>query len=203
MLWLGFTVSKYPEPHPEPPDNFHLISLPVSRIERAAFRLNKAHHDSAIYFDRSGIGRFDTENLGILYLAETLAGVFIETYGRQLGINYVSREFIRTRNLFAIESDRPLQLVDLYGSGLAKIGADSELSSGRNYRISRSWSQAIFNHPQKVDGIRFFSRHDNTQLCWGLFERDYQLSEQNLSNLIDYDEQQLLSVLERYEFGSD
>ena len=58
-------------------------------------------------------------------------------------------------------------------------------------------------HPQKVDGIRYLSRHDNSQLCWGLFDRDYRLEEQNLGNLIDHDELMLLSYLDRYEFGSD
>lgn len=197
-------VNNYPKPHPAPPKLFHQLSLPVSQVQQVGFRLNKAHHNSAIYFDRSGMGRFDIQNtLGVLYLAETLPGAFIETFGRRLGVSYVSREFIRTRNLFAVESDRPLQLVDLYGSGLAKLGADSELTSGRNYQLSRSWSRAIYEHPQQVDGIRFFSRHDNTQLCWGLFERDYQLQEQNLGNLIEYDENRLLEILDLYEFGSD
>ena len=105
--------------------------------------------------------------------------------------------------MFSIDSNCPLQLVDIYGSGLAKLGADSELSSGRNYQLSRSWSEAIYLHTLKVDGIRYLSRHDNTRLCWGLFERDYRLKEQNLGNLIDFDEEKFLQILDRYEFGSD
>ena len=77
------------------------------------------------------------------------------------------------------------------------------MTSGRNYQLSRSWSEAIYLHPLKVDGIRYLSRHDNTQLCWGLFERDYQLKEQNLGNLINFDEETFLQILDRYEFGSD
>lgn len=197
-------VDNYPKPHPLPPDNFNRLALPVTQVWQKGFRFNKVTHDSAVYFDYSGQGRFDLENtLGILYLAETIEGAFIETFGRRLGINYVSQEFIKTRNLFALRSERPLQLVDLYGSGLAKLGADSELTSGRNYRLSGAWSQAIYQHPQQVDGIRFYSRHDNSQLCWGLFERSYQLVEQNFGNFIDYDLILFDKILDLYGFGSD
>lgn len=197
-------AAKHPESHPYPPDNFNEQSLPVTTVVQQAYRLNQTRYNSSIHYDQSGMGRFEVpERLGILYLGETIEAAFIETFGRKLGTRFVSREFIRSRNLFLIQSDRPLQLVNLYGSGLAKLGADSELSSGRNYELSRSWSEAIYLHPQQVDGIRYLSRHDNTQLCWGLFERDYWLVEQNLSNLIEYDELKLLQILDRYEFGFD
>lgn len=192
-----------PKAHPEPPDDFYERSLPITEVNQSAYRLNRANYSSAIYYDRSGQGRFESKNVRVLYLGATIEAAFIETFDRRLGIRYVSREFIQSRNLFSIDSNRPLQLVDLYGSGLAKLGADSELTSDRNYQLSRSWSEAIYLHPSKVDGIRYLSRHDNTRLCWGLFERDYRLKEQNLGNLINFDEETFLQILDRYEFGSD
>jgi hypothetical protein len=193
-----------PNPHPEPPTNFNEIKLPISYLDRLVYRLNPVNYDSAIYYDRSGCGRFENSNVGVLYLGETIESAFIETFGRRLGVRYVSRQFVKTRNLFAIRCDRSLKLVDLFGAGLVKLGADSEISSGRNYRLAQNWSAAIYHHPQQVDGIRYLSRHDNTQLCWGLFPRsDYQLEEQNLGSLIDYNQQKFLEILNRYEFGSD
>jgi RES domain len=198
-------ANKYPNSHPFPPANFNQLVLPVSTITEKAYRLNPSHYKSAIFYDDSGSGRFDIQDeQGVLYLGETIEAAFIETFGRKLGENYVSREFVKTRNLFEIKSDRQLQVANLYGAGLVKLGADSELTSGRDYDLSRSWAKAIFDHPQQVDGIRYFSRHDNTELCLGLFDRgSYTLFQENLGNLIEFDELRFYQILDYYKFGSD
>lgn len=198
-------VYKLPDSHPYPPANFKDLYLPVSFITSEFYRLNPANYPSAIYFDQSGMGRFDFKNnLGVLYLGESIEAAFIECFGRELGVRFVSHELVKSRNLFSIVSNRPLQLVDLYGAGLPKLGADSELSSGRDYNLSRAWCQAIYEHPQQVDGIRYFSRHDNTRLCCGLFERtNHQLKEQNLRDLLSYNSQKFYEILDLYKFGTD
>jgi hypothetical protein len=191
--------------HPEPPLDFERQVLPVTLESGLFYRLNPAGYASAIYYDASGCGRFDLKDqLGVLYLGKTIEAAFIETFGRNLGQRFVSRDMIKTRSLFAIESDRPLKLLQLYGTGLAKLGVDSELSSGREYRLPRLWCEAIYSHPQQVDGIYYMSRHDNTQLCCGLFDRgSYRLSENNLGNLLSYDRQKFFEILDRYGFGTD
>jgi hypothetical protein len=191
--------------HPEPPLDFERQVLPVTLESGLFYRLNPAGYASAIYYDASGCGRFDIKGqLGVLYLGKTIEAAFIETFGRNLGQRFVSRDMIKTRFLFAIESDRPLKLLQLYGAGLAKLGVDSELSSGREYRLPRLWCEAIYSHPQQVDGIYYMSRHDNTQLCCGLFDRgSYRLSENNLGNLLSYDRQKFFAILDRYGFGTD
>ena len=191
--------------HPEPPLDFERQVLPVTLESGLFYRLNPAGYASAIYYDASGCGRFDLKGqLGVLYLGKTIEAAFIETFGRNLGQRFVSRDMIKTRSLFAIESDRPLKLLQLYGAGLAKLGVDSELSSGRKYRLPRLWCEAIYSHPQQVDGIYYMSRHDNTQLCCGLFDRgSYRLSENNLGNLLSYDRQKFFEILDLYGFGTD
>jgi hypothetical protein len=206
--------------HPEPPLDFERQVLPVTLESGLFYRLNPAGYASAIYYDASGCGRFDLKGqLGVLYLGKTIEAAFIETFGRNLGEGlsppskggactprqrFVSRDMIKTRSLFAIESDRPLKLLQLYGAGLAKLGVDSELSSGRKYRLPRLWCEAIYSHPQQVDGIYYMSRHDNTQLCCGLFDRgSYRLRENNLGNLLSYDRQKFFEILDRYGFGTD
>ena len=120
------------EEHPLPPDDFKERDLPVFKHKILSYRLNTSKYPSALYFDRSGEGRFDgqKQGYGILYVAESIAGTFIECFGRTLGEKGVSEDTVRQRNLFQIESKRPLYLVDLFGNGLAKIGADARLSSG-------------------------------------------------------------------------
>jgi hypothetical protein len=103
-----------PDSHPYPPSDFNEQNLPVSYREGLFYRLNPASYASAIYYDASGMGRFDLKNkLGVLYLGESIEAAFIESFGRVLGQKYVSREFVKSRNLFALKSDRPLQLLNL------------------------------------------------------------------------------------------
>lgn len=206
----GLTVNALPT-HPLPPNNFNSLKLPITKEKKTYYRLNPASYGSAIYFDceasrrhRSGRGRFDSRNAsyGICYLGETIEVTFIESFGRQLGVNFISQDLIKTRNLFSIESGRSLVLLDLFGSGLTKLGVDSRLTSGGDYAVSRAWCEAIYHHPLQVDGIRYFSRHDNTRLCCGLFERSkLQLEEKNLGNLIDFDVTKFAEILEIYDYG--
>lgn len=194
-----------PSSHPLPPENFNQINLPISLVPgRNYYRLNNSSFNSAIYFDKSGRGRFDgsAQSYGICYVGENLEAAFIECFGRDLGVRFLSQEFIRTRNLFEIKSERALTLVDLFGSGLTKLGMDSRVTGGGNYILSRIWAEAIYNHPERVDGIRYYSRHDNTQLCCGLFDRTSDsLTQTNRGNLIDKHVEKLAKILDFYQFG--
>jgi hypothetical protein len=70
------------------------------------------------------------------------------------------------------------------------------------YDIARIWAQAIFDHPQKVDGLKYFSRHDNTRVCFGIFDRSKDaLSEQNIGNLLDNQPNLLAEILAHYDYG--
>jgi hypothetical protein len=191
------------EDHPLPPDDFNDKGLPTSEYSQPWYRLNLAGFDSAIYFDRSGKGRFDSPQAGygILYATQNERGAFIETFGRTLGIRTVSQTALQQRNLFKIQCDRPLLIVDIWGSYLTKLGVDARLSSG-DYQVSRTWAGAIFNHPQKVDGICYHSRHDDTEICCGLFDRTASiLKEVNLGNLIEQNPRLLAKILRHYDYS--
>lgn len=179
--------------YPPSQSEFNQRTLPVDKYQAQPwYRLNRSDKPSALYFDRSGKGRFDKQNgsYGILYLAERPHGAFAETFLRDLNPNLpirtVSSNFIQQRNLFEISCDRALSLVKLYGNGLAKLSIDSNISSmiDINYQICRAWTEVIHNHPQQIDGIAYLSRLDNTQLCFGLFDRvKSSLTENNLGDL--------------------
>lgn len=191
------------EDHPLPPDDLGQKLLPTSEYNQPWYRLNPTGFDSAIYFDRSGKGRFDSPkaSYGILYAAQNERGAFIETMGRTLGIRTVSGAALKQRNLFKITSDRPLVIVDIWGVNLTKLGVDARVSSG-SYKISRAWAKAIYEHPQKVDGICYHSRHDDTEICCGLFERTGTiLQEENLGNLIEQNPKLLAQILKHYDYS--
>jgi hypothetical protein len=94
-----------------------------------------------------------------------------------------------------------LKIVDVWGANLSKLGLDSRISSG-DYDVSRAWAKAIYQHPQKVDGICYHSRHDDTEICCGLFERTQGiLRANNLGNLIDSNPRLLAKILKHYDYS--
>ena len=199
------------EEHPLPPDDFNDKLLPTSEYTQPWYRLNPVGYESAIYFDRSVKGRFDSDKAGcgILYAAQNERGAFIETMGRNLGIRTVSEVALKQRNLFAFATARPLIIVDIWGVNLTKLGVlkdtaphmDARISSG-SYRVCRAWAKAIYKHPQQVDGICYYSRHDDTEICCGLFERTATiLTEVNLGNLIDSNPKLLAGILRHYDYS--
>jgi hypothetical protein len=189
--------------HPNPPLDFFTRNLPVFRSAGSWYRLNPVQYASSLYFDRSGMGRFDgaDQGYGILYVAEDVYAAFIECYGRVHGARGVAEADLKQRNLFVISSDRPLVMVDLTGNSLVKLGADARLSSG-SYAIARQWAQAIYEHPMRVDGIRYRSRHDDQRYCYGLFDHTRtHLSETNLGDLLNHHPKLLSEVLDCYDYG--
>jgi hypothetical protein len=68
----------------------------------------------------------------VLYAAETLEGAFIETFGRNPGVNVVRETQLAARSLALIEAARPLKLVDLTGPGLAQNGMTRPASASRS-----------------------------------------------------------------------
>lgn len=190
-------------PHPLPPEDFNRRELPIIASQGTWYRLNAVEFDSSLYFDRTGKGRFDSpaQGYGILYVGADVYASWIECYGRTHGAKGISELGLRLRDLYAIDSRRPLVFADLTGSNLVKMGADARLSSGA-YTVARQWAQAIYEHPQSVDGIRYRSRHDDERYCYGIFDRCAQdIQEQNLGNLLTSNPRLLAEILDYYDYG--
>jgi len=193
-------------PFPLPPDDFNQRKLPCLTISvpwlnfGGLFRLNRVEYGSSIHFDRSGNGRFDGSNqgYGILYVGDEYSA-FIECFGREFE-GAVTLTALRNRNFFKITSDRPLVLADATGAGLVQMGIDARISSG-DYEYCRIWGQAIWEHPQAVDGIRYRSRHDDSVYSIGLFDRvESHLQEENSGNLFDDHPLLLGKILDHYNY---
>ncbi len=190
-------------PHPDPPLDFGSRELPVVESVGPWYRLNPVLYKSALFFDHSGKGRFDDQEqgYGILYVGADEYAAFIECFGRAHGARGVAELALLQRNLVRMTSARPLVLADLTGNGLVKLGADARLASG-SYLTARKWAQAIWEHPHQVDGLRYHSRHDDTRLCCGLFDRMRALlSEENLGNLVEQHPVILAQMLAHYDYG--
>jgi hypothetical protein len=189
-----------------PPDNFNDIQIDrlLVTVDECLYRLNDRNYPSSLYFDTSGKGRFDgqEQSYGILYTGADIYAAFIECFGRnpQQERN-ISEALLRSRNLFKINAAKPLLFADLTGSGLNVIGASLDLIYGEKV-ISRKWAEAIFLHPQQVDGIKYRSRLDSSKFNYGIFDRAKEyLSEDNTGNLVDNHPEFLAEILDCYQYG--
>lgn len=175
-MYMGPTSSGETEPlpgdHPYPPEGFEEIHLPVLEAYGSLWRLFPAIYDEPLYFG-SGVGnRFDAPDgsYGTLYTAEDTLGAFIETFGRRLGYNLLTGAELSRKHLVRIHAERPLRLANLVGKGQSAAGVDASLFSGP-YTVSQGYSLAIYEHPLRLDGIRFPARHDTDQVSVALYER--------------------------------
>jgi hypothetical protein len=187
--------------HPEPPASFHLL---VVRASWVWFRIHALKRDP-VHFGREPRNRFDAPSgdFGVLYIAKDAHGAFIETFGHPTGVRFVTEKELGGRGLAVIAASRPLRLADLRAEGLARMGADGELTSGPDYDLSRRWARAIHGHPRKPDGILYRARHDPARACAAIFDRAQSVvTVKRLGGLRAPQHRRLLaSILDTYKFG--
>jgi hypothetical protein len=187
--------------HPEPPASFRLL---VVRVAWVWCRIHPLEHD-ALHFGREPLNRFDAPagEFGVLYVAKDEHGAFIETFGHATGVRFVTEKELGARGLAAIAASRPLRLADLRAEGLARMGADAELTSGPDYDLSRRWARAIHEHPRQPDGILYRARHDPARVCAGIFDRARSLiTARRMGTFRARQHRMLLArVLDTYKFG--
>jgi RES domain len=190
--------------HPEPPDDFASVRLMIRRFTRTWWRIHRTEHDP-IYFGRTGQNRFDApaEEFGVLYVGADTHCSFIETFGHATGVRFVTEAELRARALSTVVASRPLRLVDMRSNGLARMGADSALTSGLDYGVAQRWALAIHRHPRQPDGLLCRARHDPKRLSAAIFDRAASVvSAKRVGSLMDAQHTPLLAdILDTYRFG--
>jgi hypothetical protein len=168
---------------PLPPPWLATRSLPLVRLREGTpfFRVHQQAHgpvffgpgtDPAIGTRQRATNRFDslTGAFGVLYVAEHFEGAFVETVLRNPRMRFVSENYVVLRAVSELICDRELRLVDLHGRGLARVGTTNAISTGP-YEGSRTWSDYLWSHRDRPDGIAYTSRHNPKQICYAVFER--------------------------------
>ena len=183
-------MSKNVPAHPNPAEDLNERELPLTNQSGPWLRIHRSKYGT-IHFARDAINRFDDskKEYGVLYCAQDFYGAFIETLGWSTGFREISKKSLSARRLASITSIRPLRFVNLTASGLAHIGADAEICTGRDRYLSQMWSRALWAHPDHPDGISYISRHDPQRVCYALFERT--ASELHVEDLGQLDEASL------------
>jgi hypothetical protein len=189
--------------HPELAESFRLVirAFPPSR---AWMRIHPSA-DAPLYFGQAPRNRFDAPagEFGVLYVAADALGAFVETFGHETGVRFVTSAELGKRCLAVITPAGALRLADLRGKGLARMGADAALISGLDYDLSRRWARAIHDHPRKPDGILYRARHDPARTCAAIFDRaERMLTPTTVGTLLDDVHLELLGdILDTYGFA--
>lgn len=137
-----------------------------------------------------------------MYAAADAWGAFIETFGSATGIRVVASSELQSRSISHLNSLTALTLVDLTGSGLARLGADARLCDGE-HALSQRWALSLWMHPKQVDGIYYRARHDPSRYCAAIFDRAQDkitISRQQVLGGDDW-RSTLADILNTYEFG--
>ncbi len=178
-----------------PPEHFKLIPKEdISKGTRLYYRFNPAAFDSCFYFSRNREFRFDdtAKNYGVFYAAEQPAGAFAETYGHDVTQQpaemplVLSEVELTQRKVFMVRIHKA-RLALLTGNGLPHLRLDGNIGTCPDYDIPQQWSQWIFQHPKRYDGILYASRHNGCP-CVALFSRAKKkiTSEKNLGSALDF-----------------
>jgi hypothetical protein len=188
---------------PLPPADLAHRDLPIETVPVGTLfiRIHRAAY-GVLYFSTSGDNRFDDPEgrYGVCYAARSLQGAFAETCLRDVGASFVPMSHLATRSITEIKVAGELRVVELHGTGLARVGATAAVTSGI-YNVSQPWSRALYQHRAEVDGVIYRSNHDNSEFCVALFDRCRSRLEEGTSRALLSDRAVLAHLLDSYKIG--
>jgi hypothetical protein len=119
--------------------------------------------------------RIERNRFAVLYLGESLKVCFLEAVLRDqrngaVGDFLLSEHELRARRYAEIAIARELTLVDLRGDAAILMGVPSDVVRGSQQSLSRWWSVAFHEHPQKPDSIIYPSRL-NAETSLAIYDR--------------------------------
>lgn len=160
-----------------PPEWLRTAGLPITVIPagQVLHRVHRTQHGPVFFGPGTGVPptyRFDsaTGRFGVLYVGVALEGALAETILRNPQRLMVAMSEITSRSATKLACERDLRVVTMHGAGLQALGTDNAISTGP-YEPCGVWADALWDHPEQPDGIAYLSRHDPSEVCLALFER--------------------------------
>jgi hypothetical protein len=158
-------------------------ALPLVKLPQGTrlFRVHQIAH-GAIFFGpavdpatgkrQPPTHRFDSLSgvFGVLYAGQRFEGAFVETVLRNPQLRLVSEKYVTARAVSELTCSRELRLAGLHGRGLSRVGLTNAISTGP-YAPCWAWSDYLWSHQDKPDGVAYTSRHNPQQICFAIFER--------------------------------
>jgi hypothetical protein len=127
-----------------------------------------------IFYDKSLEGRLNAPDgtYGVLYVADAPHGAFAETFLRQPGRQQLPADLLAKKAYVRLRASRDLRLIQFHGRALAPLGATAEVIHGPlPYDTPQAWSKGLHGLVTMADGIAYTARHDDSEVCYALFER--------------------------------
>jgi len=162
---------------PLPPAWLPTKPLPVDVLPSGTIlhRIHRSTLHPVFFGPRNGnppVNRFDSGSgrFGVLYLGLSRAGALAETILRNPQRLMVAASDIFSRSATELSVQRDLRIVRMHGAGLQTLGTDNAVSTGP-YEPCGQWTDALWDHPDKPEGLAYQSRHDPNEICIALFER--------------------------------
>lgn len=161
-------------PLPPPPNPARLDPLVIRRDPGTLFRVHRASRGSATF--NPGLGdpsrfaplRDGARMVPTMYAAETVDAALSESVFHDVPVRGPGKRIIVARLsgmvLSPIAVDDPLDLVDLAGPGLTRLGLRRAelIDTGRGaYPDTVRWALALHDCPRAPAGITWMSRHDD------------------------------------------
>jgi hypothetical protein len=182
----------------------HARALPIDIIPigQQLVRIHRIAHPP-LFFGTGMDCRFQdpAKAFGVCYFGESDAASFAETFLRTVGIRSVSQAALATRAFSSVTLSRDLRVVDLHGSGLARVGATAAVATVYPYDIPNAWAAALHDHPEQPDGIRYRCRHDSDEMALAVFHRSAAAMFVASTNAMDSDPARLAALLDRWGLG--
>ncbi len=156
-----------------PAADFAHTSLPISELGTLeAFRIHSVRFP-AVSFRLNPEHRFSHPNApgGLLYMGEDLETCLWECFGDEILDHSSIAKVDWGKRLSKISSTAHLRICDLTVLPVRRtLGLDLSAMKHTELDVPQAWGLAIQNHPDAVDGLRYFSRFTGNP-CVVLFER--------------------------------
>ncbi|MBY5901542.1 RES family NAD+ phosphorylase [Rhizobium leguminosarum] len=162
-------------------------SLPIDLIPvgQVLHRVHRTHLDPIFFGPGPGIA------------AMSRRGALAETILRNPQRLMVSMTEITTRAISELSCIRPLRIVRMHGTGLQALGTDNAISTGP-YGPCGLWTDALWDHADRPDGLAYQSRHDSSEICLALFERSDMTFDRRATLPLSGILQEIAAILEVY-----
>ena len=136
-------------------------------------RISRAGHQDPFFWSRLGRDRFDLPDgrYGLLYTAQDLETCVLEVFGdRWLKERILPVTALPSFEVLTITVRLQLQVADLIGAALNRLGTDSNLFASNDYAVTQEWSRQLMIHPQARDGIRYHSRKNPRKHNYAIYD---------------------------------
>jgi RES domain len=167
-----------------PPADLGERRLRLVRVPEILVRITRADVRDPFFWSRLGRGRFDVPGgrYGVLYTAQDLETCVLEIFGgRWLKERVLAVSALSKFEVLTFATGRLMQVTDLTGAALNRLGTDANLFASYDYVVTQEWSRQLMIHALARDGIRYHSRKNPRKHNYAVY--DTRLAKESLQVL--------------------